>query len=166
LSGVALIVRIAEEHLEGFREALDSVARERAYLALLEAPPLAEMRKFVLRTIAQRAPQFVALADARVVGWCDILPKPHPTMLHSGVLGMGVISEYRGRGIGRALMDATLQAAKARGISRVELTVRVDNEPAKRLYESFGFEVEGKCRRHMRVAGEYKDSYLMALVYG
>lgn len=161
---MALIVPIAEQHLEGFRAALDSVARERAYLALLEAPPLAEMRKFVLRTIAQRAPQFVALADARVVGWCDILPKPHPTMLHSGVLGMGLIREYRGRGIGRALVDATLQAAKASGISRIELTVRVDNERARRLYQSFGFVTEGLCSRHMKVDGEFKDSWLMARV--
>jgi RimJ/RimL family protein N-acetyltransferase len=158
------IVPIAEEHIDGFRAAVDSVARELKYLAFLEAPPPAEVRKFVLSNIAERVPQFVALDDDRVVGWCDVLPKPRPALRHSGVLGMGVISEHRGRGIGRALLDATLQTAKASGISRIELTVRVDNERAKRLYERFGFVIEGLCRRHMRVDGEFKDSWLMALL--
>jgi ribosomal protein S18 acetylase RimI-like enzyme len=160
------IVPIAEQHIDGFHAALDSVAREHKYLAFLEAPPLAEVRKFVQQSIAERAPQFVAIADERVVGWCDALPKPRPALRHSSVLGLGVISAYRGQGIGPALLQATLEAAKARGMSRIELTVRVDNERAKRLYESFGFATEGLCRRHMRVDGEYKDSWLMALLHG
>lgn len=159
-----LIVPIGEEHIDGFRAAVDSVARERKYLALLEAPPEADSRKYVLDNIAAGAPHFVALADGKVVGWCDVAVKPWPTLRHSGILGMGVLREYRGRGIGRALMDATLQAAKAKGIARIELTVRVDNEPARRLYESVGFATEGLCKRHMQVDGKFVDSWLMALL--
>lgn len=159
-----MIVPIAEEHIDGFRAAVGSVARERRYLAVLEPFPEADVRNFVRDNIAARVPHFVAIADGKVVGWCDIALKPRPLLRHCGVLGLGVISDYRGRGIGRALMAATLQAAKERGISRIELTVRVDNERAKRLYESFGFMTEGLCRRHMLVDGEYKDSWLMALL--
>src|SRR2546423_1016104 len=96
----------------------------------------------------------------------DVLPKPRPAMRHSGVLDMGIIEGYRGRGIGRSLMRTTLEAAKAKGMTRIELTVRVDNPVAKRLYEALGFIVEGLCRRHMRIKGEYHDSYLMALLDG
>jgi ribosomal protein S18 acetylase RimI-like enzyme len=142
------------------------VARERKYLAFLEAPPPAEVRKFVLGNIAERVPQFVAIDDGRVVGWCDVMPKPRPTLRHSGVFGIGVIDAYRGRGIGHALMDATVHAAWERGLTRIELTVRVDNERAKRLYEAFGFVVEGLCRHHILVEGKYHDSYLMALLHG
>jgi RimJ/RimL family protein N-acetyltransferase len=141
------------------------VAHERRFLALLEAPPEEDVRKYVRENIAKRAPHFVALVDSKVIGWCDIAIKPRPTLLHSGILGMGVISEYRGRGIGRAVLEATLQAAKARRMSRIELTVRVDNECAKRLYDRACFVVEGLCRRHMRVDGEFQDSWLMALLY-
>jgi RimJ/RimL family protein N-acetyltransferase len=111
-------------------------------------------------------PHFVAVNGGNVVGWCDIAVKPQTAFAHSGVLGIGLISEYRGRGIGRALLDATLQAAKDRAIGRVELTVRVDNERAKRLYEACGFVVEGVCRRHMLVDGGFHDSYLMAHLHG
>ena len=61
-------------------------------------------------------------------------------------------------------MQATLAAARTRGIRRIELTVRVDNEPAKRLYESFGFVTEGLCKRHMSIDGQFIDSWLMALL--
>lgn len=161
---MARIVPIAEEHIDGFRTAVDSVARERRFLALLEAPAEADVRKYARQNITDHVPHFVALVEGKVVGWCDIALKPRPLLRHSGVLGMGVLSDYRGQGIGRALLEAALQAAKAKGISRIELTVRVDNERAKRLYESFGFVTEGLCRRHMRVDGEFKDSWLMALL--
>jgi len=78
---------------------------------------------------------------------------------------MGVIDSHRGRGIGRALMEAALHAAWNKGFTRIELTVRADNTRAKQLYESFGFAVEGLCKRHILVKGEYADSYLMALLH-
>ena len=160
------MIAIAEEHIAGFRAAVDSVARELRYIAFLEAPPINEVRDFVHANIAAGVPQFVAIADGKVLGWCDVLPKPRPAMRHSGVLGMGIIEGYRGRGIGRALIRATLEAAKVKGMTRIELTVRVDNPVAKHLYEALGFIVEGLCRRHMRIKGEYHDSYLMALLDG
>ena len=78
---------------------------------------------------------------------------------------MGVVAAHRERGIGSALMQATLDDARARGLTRIELTVRIDNERAKRLYEKFGFVVEGLCRRHMRIRGKYYDSHYMALLF-
>ena len=60
------------------------------------------------------------------------------------------------------LLEATLRQAKEAGLTRIELTVRVDNENAKRLYEKFGFAVEGLCRRQVLIDGRYIDSYLMA----
>jgi hypothetical protein len=68
------IVPIAEEHISGFRAAVDVVARERKYLAFLEAPPLENVTRFVLRNIELAYPQFVVLSAGTVVGWCDVLP--------------------------------------------------------------------------------------------
>jgi RimJ/RimL family protein N-acetyltransferase len=158
----ASVVRLGEAHVEGFHAVLDSVAREERYLAMLQAPPLEEVRKFVNESVAKERPQFVALADEHPVGWCDVIEKPRDALKHSGTLGMGVLAGYRGRGIGAALMERTLADARQKGFTRVELTVRVDNPRARRLYEKFGFMVEGLCRRHMRVRGEYHDSYFMA----
>ena len=156
---------IREEDVEGYRAAFDSVARERIYLGRLQAPPLEDVRKFVNEGLGKGRPQFLGWVDERVVGWCDVVEKFPDLMRHSGNLGMGVVAAHRGRGIGTALMDATLNAAKARGFKRIDLTVRTDNAPARRLYERFGFEVEGVCRRHLLVDGEYHESYLMSVLY-
>lgn len=88
------VVPIAEEHIEGFRAGLDSVARERRYLTFLEAPPLDKVRQFVRRNIREGYPQCVALAEERVVGWCDALPIDRPTRAHTAVLGIGVLAEF------------------------------------------------------------------------
>ena len=158
----ARIVPIDEAHIESFHAALDRVAREHRYLAFLEAPPLAAVRDFVLGTIRSANPQFVAVVDDRVVGWCYVLPKDRPTRRHSGVLGIGLIEPLRGQNIGSALMTATIEAAWRNGLTRIELTVRTDNTRALRLYEKLGFTVEGCLRRDMLIDGEYVDTLLMA----
>ena len=159
------ILPIAEGHIESFHAALDVVARERANLAFLEAPPIEETRKFVARNIAKGYPQLVALDGDRVVGWCDVLPIERPVSRHCGVLGLGLLPAYRGRGLGERLMRAALQAARASGLSRIELSVRADNTRAIALYTSLGFETEGRKRRAFLVDGTYHDLLIMALLF-
>ena len=151
-------------HIAAFREVLDGVAREGRYLAFLEAPPLARVRRFVLNGLGNGTAQFVALDDVQVVGWCDITPKTHEALRHSGVLGMGVVATHRGQGIGTRLLAATIDTAVGRGLRRIELTVRSDNAPAIELYRRFGFEFEGSCREYMHVGDQYYDALLMARV--
>jgi uncharacterized protein (DUF433 family)/RimJ/RimL family protein N-acetyltransferase len=62
------IVPIEERHIEGFHRALDFVARERRYLAFLEAPPLESTRAWLLDNIRRGPPQFVALSAGELVG--------------------------------------------------------------------------------------------------
>jgi putative acetyltransferase len=46
-------------------------------------------------------------------------------------------------------------------LTRLELEVYTDNEAAIRLYERFGFEVEGTLRQHAFRDGQYVDSHMM-----
>jgi RimJ/RimL family protein N-acetyltransferase len=158
------IVLIAEEHIAGFHAAVDSVARQRRYLAMLEAPPLEESAEFVRNNIQKGHPQFVALAGGQVVAWCDITPERRETMVHGGVLGIGVLESHRGYGIGPALLRATLEQAKKVGFKRVELTVREDNLRAKSLYELAGFVTEGIKRKAALFDGKYYDLILMSVL--
>jgi RimJ/RimL family protein N-acetyltransferase len=159
------IVPIEESHIGGFHRTLDFVARERRYLAFLEAPPPESTRAFVLDHIKHGHPQFVALSAGEVVGWCDITPKDRPTYAHAGVLGMGLLPPFRGQGIGAHLIRRSLAAAKAFGFHRVELTVREDNANALALYEKVGFATEGVQRHAVQVDGVYEDLILMAVLF-
>ena len=158
------IIPIAQSHIESFHRALDFVARERRYLAFLEAPPLESTRTFVLNNIGMGYPQLVALSAGAVVGWCDVVPKSRPVHAHTGVLGVALLPEFRGRGLGGRLMRQTLDAARAFGLHRVELTVREDNAHAIRLYRKIGFETEGLLRDAIRVDDAYENVVLMGLL--
>lgn len=156
------IVPITQAHIEGFHRALDFVARERLYLAFLEAPPLESTRAYVLGNIEQGYPHRVAVSDGEVVGWCDIVPKPRPIYAHAGVLGMA-LPPFRGQGLGDRLMRQTLDDARAFGLQRVELTVR-ENKNAMALYNTIGFEDEGLLRNAAKVDGVYENVFLMGLL--
>jgi RimJ/RimL family protein N-acetyltransferase len=155
---------ITESHIESFHGTLDVVARERRYLAFLEAPPLESTRAFILSHIRQGQPQFVATVREQVVGWCDVTPKTRPIYAHCGVLGMGLLPEFRGQGLGGRLIRRTLEAARAFPLTRVELTVREHNRNAIALYEKVGFVVEGLQRNGALVDGRYEDIIEMAIL--
>jgi GNAT superfamily N-acetyltransferase len=124
------IAPAAEEHVESLWRALDAVAREGRWLALLQAPPLEASRALVASNLAKGYPQFVALDGARVVGWCDIVGNERAIKAHCGTLGMGLLPAWRGQGIGRRLIEAAIAAAWQRGFLRIELTVNAGNERA------------------------------------
>jgi RimJ/RimL family protein N-acetyltransferase len=158
------IIPTSPERIESFRRALDVVARERKYLALLEAPPLTQVREFVMDLIQKGGLQFVAVVGDEVVGWCDIQRHSFPSRAHRGTLGMGIVPAYRDRGLGVRLIQAALAQAWAARFVRVELDVHGDNARAIALYEKVGFVREGVARDAVLIDGEYRDAINMAIV--
>ena len=158
------IAPMTPERIESFHSAIDVVARERLYLTFLEAPPLPETRAFVLNLLRNGDPDFVALADGEVIGWCDIRRHFFPTHAHRGTLGMGILPAYRSRGIGRRLIEAALAKAREIGLTRVELSVHADNARAIALYRGVGFIAEGVIRDAICIDGEYRDAIGMAMI--
>lgn len=163
---MATILPISEDHAASFRECLDTVAREKRYLAQIEAPPLERVQQFVHDSVANDAAQFVAMdAAGRVVGWADIFPAWAHAVAHCGTLGMGVLPAYRGQGIGRRLLQACIAKAWSKGLTRIVLEVRADNERAIRLYHSLGFAKEALKKHAMRFDAVYHDSVQMRLLH-
>lgn len=158
------IVPPAERYFEGMRQALDVVAREKKYLAFLQAPPVEETYAFYRNILENDLCQVIAVQDGAVVGWCDVLPTHGEARAHVGTLGVAVMPLLRGRGIGTKLIEAVIPKAWGKGFSRIELTVRTDNTNAKALYEKFGFTVEGINYKAFLVEGEFFDTYSMALL--
>jgi ribosomal protein S18 acetylase RimI-like enzyme len=81
-----------------------------------------------------------------------------------GSVGMGVVAEWRGRGIGFRLLDAALDAAFRQGFARVELEVRGDNTRAIALYDKSGFVRERLLRDSFFIDGKYFDAIAMPIV--
>lgn len=106
----------------------------------------------------------VAVVGDRVVGMIGVHTFPNrPRRRHAGGIGMCVHDEWQGKGIGTALMRAGIDLADNwLNLTRLELEVYTDNEPAIRLYERCGFEREGTLRQYAFRDGRYVDSYMMA----
>lgn len=105
-----------------------------------------------------------AVADA-VAGYVRLGPA---LPLESGrhvleIRGLAVDPAHQGRGIGRLLMAAAVEAATARGARKLTLRVLSSNATARALYESCGFAVEGILRETFLLEGRYVDDVLMAL---
>jgi putative acetyltransferase len=106
----------------------------------------------------------VALVNGEVVGHLNLQTFPHsPRRKHVATFGMGVHDAWQGKGVGSALVAAAIDfAGRWLNISRMELSVYVDNEPAVHLYKKFGYEIEGRRRNYAFRGGEYADVYDMA----
>jgi RimJ/RimL family protein N-acetyltransferase len=156
------IRQIREEDIAGFRAAIDLVARERQYLALLQAPSIEQASAFVRRNIEKGYPQLVAISNRQVVGWCNIPPATREVMAHVGELFMGLLPDVRGQGLGERLLRDSLAAADAFGFLRIELGVFASNARAAALYRKAGFIAEGTKRRAILIDGVFHDEIIMA----
>lgn len=138
-------------------------AGERAIAGTLQLPYMS--RDAIRERLETPRPDLRVLAaevEGRVVGTLG-LHVGRGRQAHVANLGMMVHDSYQGQGIGSALMDAAVTLAERwLMITRIELTVFVDNEPALALYRKFGFEVEGTLRDYAFRDGRYVDAYLMA----
>ena len=86
----------------------------------------------------------VATTGNEVIGFAGYLPAgPGRRAAHRASIALSVNEAYTGRGIGRALLAALADHARASGIRQLELGVYEQNERARRLYERFGFTVTG-----------------------
>jgi ribosomal protein S18 acetylase RimI-like enzyme len=160
------VVETSDEHIEGYHHCVGVVARERQYLAMLDAPPIDKLRAFVESIRNADGVHVVAVDSVEdVIGWCDIVRLPLDGFRHVGRLGMGLLPKARGIGVGRRLVEETVKLARERGVERVQLDVFATNRRAIRLYESLGFVHEGVQRRARQLDGVYDDLVLMALIF-
>ncbi|MFE9687083.1 GNAT family N-acetyltransferase [Streptomyces sp. NPDC006285] len=105
----------------------------------------------------------VAELGGRVVGYVRIgFPTPLASNAHvRQIQGLAVAGEARGEGVGRALIRAAVAEARRQGALRITLRVLGHNTPARKLYESEGFVVEGVQPEEFCLDGTYVDDVLM-----
>lgn len=103
----------------------------------------------------------VALAEDAIVGEVRV----DPSWMGFGEIGMMVAADWRGRGVGTALVAAAIEWARAHGLHKLALSVFPHNDAAIALYRKSGFVEEGRLVQHVRRAdGELWDLIEMGLL--
>jgi ribosomal protein S18 acetylase RimI-like enzyme len=133
-----------------------SVAEERDGIAT--EPPVDVERQASRMSVDST---LVATAGGELVGGLWIIP----SRFGYGDIGMLVAREWRGRGVGSALVEAAIGWARGHGLHKLTLQVFPHNAAAIALYRKFGFEEEGRRREHIRRgSGERWDVLDMGLL--
>ncbi|MBP6116337.1 MAG: GNAT family N-acetyltransferase [Neisseriaceae bacterium] len=105
----------------------------------------------------------VAVIEGEIVGMIALTLEGNIRRRHVANIGLGVHPQYAGKGVGSRLLAAAIELAdRWVNVQRLELTVFVDNVAAIKLYEKFGFVVEGRARGFAYRDGTYEDVYQMA----
>ncbi|CAN5174406.1 GNAT family N-acetyltransferase [soil metagenome] len=106
--------------------------------------------------------RLVAVENGAVVGWVA-LSTTSARDCYSGVVehSVYVSADARGRGIGRALLDALVVGADAVGIWTIQTSIFPENEASVALHERMGFRVVGRRERIARLDGRWRDTLLL-----
>jgi L-amino acid N-acyltransferase YncA len=155
----------------GVAAVLNSVIAERRYTALAgHWTPEAEQA--FLQALGPRSQVFVAEIDTRSGGRIVAFQVIEPfvtyteTMDHVAHLGTYVLAEFRSRGVGQRLAEATVAFARAQGYEKAVVYVLAHNELGLTYYGSLGFERRGTLVRQTKIDGIYHDEVVMEMHWG
>ncbi len=106
----------------------------------------------------------IAETDDGIAGNCQINFKSRVKEKHRASVGIGLYKKYWGLGIGTALLSELVEAARARGVTQVELQHIEGNFRARALYEKVGFRIVGELPNAIRLTdGTMLKLYQMVL---
>ncbi len=138
---------------------LRSWSAESGFPSLLADPPTT-----FFSGRAGPAAHLVAELGGRPVGYVRlVLAYPMPGAAHVlAIQGIAVAPDARGHGVGGALLAATEEHARRRGVRKITLNVFATNAAARRLYARHGYVQEGLRRREFRIDDHWVDDLTLA----
>jgi ribosomal protein S18 acetylase RimI-like enzyme len=155
---------IRVEDLAAYHSLVNEVKDERTYLFSTLRFSLEDTEKYIEHHEAVSSPVWGAFDEEGVLlGWIDFNRGNFSEIAHTATLGMGVKKQFRGQGIGSALMDACVKSAKSLGIEKLELEVFASNTAARALYIKKGFFEEGIRLKKRKFEDNYDDLVCMGL---
>lgn len=102
--------------------------------------------------------------DDQIIGMANLAGLDQNKQKHVAEIGISIIKEYWGVGIGSFLLEALLDYGEEAGLRVLTLEVVVENERAIHLYERFGFEKKGRLSQRLKDGYRYLDTYIMEKV--
>jgi len=149
-----------EDDAEAMKNVVNSVASEKYYVVPERSR---EDWDEAIREIKNRKGLIItAQVDERTIGMAHLVRGKFEKNKHVGFLGISIVNEFRGMGIGTAMMNYIIEwARRQKGLEKISLTVFSTNEAAINLYRTFGFQIEGMSKKQYKIEGKYIDETIM-----
>jgi len=128
------------------------------------APDIAQGREFIYNfTDSDNSILLVATYNDQIIGNLDITGGRRNRLRHTGLVGMGMLRQYREKGLGLLLLQTGMKWAKSNPLlEKLWLQILADNTPAINLYKKLGFVEEGRQEKFVKLdAHTYYDNILM-----
>ncbi|MUW13714.1 GNAT family N-acetyltransferase [Halorubrum sp. CBA1125] len=152
-----------QSDLSGLVGIIRQVAKEGTYIEAETVADLLDYEEILLRdNDAESRMFFVATVEEQVVGWVHLDLPETEKLRHTAKLTLGVLEEYRGRGIGETLLEKGSTWAHENGFEKLYNSVPATNEEAQSFLKSHGWFTEATREDHYRIDGEYVDEVMLA----
>jgi len=140
------------------------IAAERKHSAISKPFTLEQEINYV-NSLSEREAIFLAEVDGEIAGFqsIDCFAKYIESMNHVATVGTYVLPEYRGKGMGEALFEKTLEFARNQGYEKFVIYVRASNTGAQAFYSRFGFEPKRILKKQVKINGTYDDEIFMEM---
>lgn len=167
--GLTITLRPAvESDASSLLAALNSVAAEEKFLlrSRFDHSEWADPA-FIRRVKEAGNLLLVALYEGQVIGWLALSQGTEEYIRHTADLMMGIVSGYRGQGLGSAMLNYTLRWARDQGVEKIYIPLRAGNERAFPFYAKHGFVEEGRRSKFVKTSdGDYEDFVVIARLVG
>ena len=170
--GEVVIIRPARpEDAEGIVDSINQVGREKIHLLVEEFPLSVEEEREYLEGLDRDRNLFLvvvsggqATGEGRIVGGVGVFQDRggrSPKTRHLCGVGLHLIREYRGQGIGTRLLELAVEWARQQGYLKMDASIFSTNAASLALFRKLGFVEEGRRRCQFLVEGGFVDEVLV-----
>jgi RimJ/RimL family protein N-acetyltransferase len=165
--------RLESRDLDAILEFINSLVNEKArdrdttlYVGFDQKVTRMDEAKWLVETITaikrRKIISVIAEIDGRIIANGEVTRGRYRETHHHGHVGLTMISEYRGRGIGRRVIEMLISMSRKAGLKTVEVEFLATNKSARRAYEKSGFKQAGLIPKKVQRNGKYFDGLIMA----
>ncbi|TDL82637.1 GNAT family N-acetyltransferase [Peribacillus frigoritolerans] len=151
----------AEDIIQSVKSIIDSgtyIQKERARFIQEEVDFISEMR--------EKNNLYLGVElKGKIVGIARVIRGELEMKKHTGLFRTWLSDSAQGLGIGKELMNATLEWCRSNNLHKLCLTVFASNEIALKLYQKYGFVIEGTQREQVILNGKFDDEIHMAYFF-
>ncbi|MFC4076000.1 GNAT family N-acetyltransferase [Salinithrix halophila] len=165
IKGQAVTLRPAnEDDAAELAQRLAKVVEEQVYLDQTpDKKPNKEDERAEIRKIQDNGGMYTVVeVDGKISGVALLIRGSEGVSHHTAKFRTWLVPGYRGTGLGKKLMEYTIEWASRKGIEKINLDVWSSNNRAIQLYKKYGFRLEGRRRRQAILKGKYVDEIFMS----